>query len=542
MKKIFPGVLVLLLIASGCTKKQFADAYTDPSKLSETTIDRQFAGVLTSNLNYTMYHYWDYFVVYQNTVIPWSQTAVTLNTNGRYIPGAAAISDFWGTYYKLVAQYKDLVKIYNGMSTTDQQANRIYMIAATIFYYDYTQKAVDMWGDIPWSGAGLLGSVGGDFQAATASAKYDDAATIYTKMLDDLKGFSDELNTISVPAGVATSLKTQDFLNHGDITKWKRYNNSLRLRLLTRVSGVTSFQSRSNSEIASIAGNPTSYPVVSTYTDNIMIKVVSMQNPSPNDVTGINNGTNTGNSSDFYTGLIGWGQADRANKGMIDLMNANSDPRLRAMFEPGDSANGVYKGLDPMLTSTDQSTILNGGTIARYNRSTLSQNNYLPGVLINAAEVHFLLAEYYLKAGNDANAKTEYESGVTQSINYYFWLRTLSNSTVSGPLAPLSPSEITAYLASPGVSWAGAATATEKLNRIATQKWINYSVLQPQEAWAELRRLKLPALTFVPDNGTQKLPPNRWLYPTNELTYNPANYQAVQSKDNLTTKIFWDVK
>jgi hypothetical protein len=152
------------------------------------------------------------------------------------------------------------------------------------------------------------------------------------------------------------------------------------------------------------------------------------------------------------------------------------------------------------------------------------------------------LAEYYLKAGNDASAKAEYEAGVTQSINYYFWLRTLSNSTVSGPLTPLAPTEISAYLASPGVSWAGATTATDKLSRKATQKWINYSVLQPQEAWAELRRLKLPTLTFLQDNGTQKLPPNRWLYPTNELTYNPANYQAVQSKDNLTTKIFWDVK
>ncbi|MGZ3853410.1 MAG: SusD/RagB family nutrient-binding outer membrane lipoprotein [Flavisolibacter sp.] len=542
MKKIFLGVLVLVLIVSGCTKKQFSDAYTDPSKLSETTVDRQFAGVLTSNLNYVMYHYWDYFVVYQNTVIPWSQTAVTLNTNGRYIPGAAAITDFWGTYYKLVAQYKDLVRIYSAMSTTDQQANRIYMIAATIYYYDFTQKAVDLWGDIPWSGAGLLGTTGGDFQAATASAKYDDAATIYTKMLDDLKGYADELNTISVPAGVATSMKTQDFLNHGDLTKWKRYCNSLRLRLLTRVSGVTSFQSRANSEIASIVGNSTSYPVVTNYADNIMVKVVSIQNPTPNDVPGVNNGTSSGDQSEFYTGVIGWGQADRANKGMIDMMNANSDPRLRAMFEPGDSAHGAYIGLDPMLTSTDQSTILNGGTIARYNRSTLSQNNYLPGVLINAAEVHFLLAEYYLKAGNDASAKTEYEAGITQSINYYFFLRTLSNSTVSGPLTPLSAGEISTYLASTGVSWAAATTATEKLNRIAIQKWINYSVLQPQEAWAEIRRLKLPALTFLPDNGTQKLPPNRWLYPTNELTYNPANYQAVQAKDNLTTKIFWDVK
>ena len=536
MRKIFLSALVVMVVVSACTKKQFADAYTNPLKLSETTVERQFAGVISSNLNYVMYHYWDYFVVYQNTLIPWSQTAVTLNTNGRYIPGAAAIGDFWNTYYGLVAQYKDLLRVYSTLSKEDQEANRIYIIAATIFYYDYTQKAVDLWGDIPWSGAGLLGTEAGNFQAATANAKYDDAATIYTKMLDDLKAYADELNTIAVPVAVKAGLNTQDFINHGDIKKWKQYCNSLRIRLLTRVSGVSSFQTRVTSEIAAIVANPTSYPLVSTNDDNIMVKVVSLSSPF------INNGRNTGDQSDFYVGLIGWGQADRANKMMIDFMNANGDPRLRVMFEPGANANGVYIGLDPTLPSTDQNTILNTGTIARYNRSTLSQNNFLPGVLINAAEVHLLLAEYYLKAGNDASAKAEYEGGIIQSINYYYWLRSLSNSNVSAPVTPLGAAEISAYLASPGVSWSLATTSAEKLNRIAIQKWINYSVLQPIEAWAEIRRLKLPALDFLQDAGSQKLPPNRWLYPTNELTYNAVNYQAVQAKDNLTTKIFWDTK
>ena len=66
--------------------------------------------------------------------------------------------------------------------------------------------------------------------------------------------------------------------------------------------------------------------------------------------------------------------------------------------------------------------------------------------------------------------------------------------------------------------------------------------MQPDEAWAEVRRLKLPVLNFVPDNGIQSLPPNRWIYPTDEQTYNSANYQAVAASDKLTTKIFWDVK
>jgi hypothetical protein len=160
--------------------------------------------------------------------------------------------------------------------------------------------------------------------------------------------------------------------------------------------------------------------------------------------------------------------------------------------------------------------------------------------LITAASTQFSLAEYYLKQGMDANAKAAYEAGITQSINFYYWLRTLSNSTVSGDLTPLGPTEINDYLSEPGIDWGTAANTAEKLNRIATQKWINSNVLRPMETWAEFRRLDLPVLTFTPDAGSQQLPPNRWLYPANEITYNSENYNAVKANDNLSTKIFWD--
>ena len=195
------------------------------------------------------------------------------------------------------------------------------------------------------------------------------------------------------------------------------------------------------------------------------------------------------------------------------------------------------------MDNTTQTDLVNGGTLARYNRSTLSQNIYLPGMLINAAEVNFFIAEYYLNAGNDASAKSAYEAGINQSIDFYYWARTISNDNTAGPLTPTTPAEKNAYLASGGVSWADATTNAEKLNLIATQKWINSSVLQPVESWSEIRRLKLPALNFVPDNsGVQSLPPNRWVLPSDEITYNSANYQAVAANDKLSTKIFWDVK
>jgi hypothetical protein len=93
------------------------------------------------------------------------------------------------------------------------------------------------------------------------------------------------------------------------------------------------------------------------------------------------------------------------------------------------------------------------------------------------------------------------------------------------------------------VSWSNAASAADKIKLIATEKWIHFNVIQPLENWSEMRRLKEPELTFRPDNSNpQQLPPSRWLYPASEATYNAANYSAVQSKDLLTAKIFWDVK
>lgn len=518
---------------SSCTKQQLADAYTAPNTVSTTTVEKQFAGFLASDQGYVMYQYYNYFAVLQNTLLPWSQGTTIYNNPTRFVPGAEAISARWSNFYGFVGQYKEFLNVYSKLSPADQAAKRIYVIAATIYYYDQSQKMVDLHGDLPWSEAGLL-STTGNYQASYA--KYDQAATIYTTMLDSLKSFADELNTISVPSAVQSTLNSQDFINNGSVTAWKKYCNSLRVRMLMRVSGVSAFQSRVSAEISAILGNQASYPLILTNADNVQIKVYNI-------TSGINNGTNTGDASDFYSGLKGWGNQDIPSKPMVDTMIHNADPRLRAMFDTGASAGGAYRGLDPTLDPTTQNSLATGGTLSRYSKSTLSENNYLPGMLMNAAEVNFYLAEYYLNAGNDAAAQTAYETGIGASIDYYFGLRAISNSSISGPLAPTSAAEKNAYIASNGISWTTAGSNAAKLNRIAIQKWTNYSVLQPLESWAEERRLKLPVLSFLPDNtNAQTLPPNRLLYPSDEKTFNSANYAVEAANDNLSTKIFWDVK
>ncbi len=510
---------------TACTKSDFKESYADPSKISVTSVEKQFAGFLVSNRGYVMPDYWNYFVVLRTTIQHYTQSVGFVNSSNQYVPGFAGIGSRWDDYYNFMAQYRELENVFGKLPADEQTDKKIFMIAASIYLYDHTQKLVDLHGDLPFTEAGKLSANGGNY--GSSLPKYDGAEAIYTFMLDKLKGFADELKSITVKPAIQAGFKTQDIINKGDVTKWKKYCNSLRIRMLSRVSKVASFQSRANAEIAAILGNPADYPIVAANADNIMISVFDLNSSI--------------HAKGFRSGLEDW-DGNVAGKKMIDHMKANADPRLRAVFEPGPNAAGVYNGLDPMLTSSAQTALVAGGTLALYNRSTLSRNQFFPGVLITAAEVSFYISEYYLKASNNAAAKTAYNDGVAKSTEFYYWLRTLSNDNTSDPLTPTNAGELAAYLAMPAINWDLALTNADKLNLIATQKWLHYNVVEPYENWAEVRRLDAPIFNFEIDNANvQKQPPLRWLYPPSEQTYNTENYEAVKAKDNLTTRIFWDL-
>lgn len=526
MKKIFIILAVAVFgILSSCKKSEFASAYPDPSKIATTTVEKQFAGFMQSNAAYIVPSYYHYFVDLRTSLLNYTQAIGWINSPGQYVAPAAGNTDVWNNYYGFLAQYRAFQGVFAAQSQADQQLKRIYMIAATIYFYDYTERNVDLHGDIPWSKAGMIIPNGGNYVASYAA--YDNATSIYTAMLDGLKGFSDELNSISVSSGVQALFKNQDIVNYGSLDLWKKYSNSLRMRMLTRVSGVSSLSSRASTEMGAILGNPSSYPILTTNSDNILINVYSQSSGF--------------NSQGWQSGLesAGWG-GNYAGKLMIDHMNANSDPRERCIFQPGDSAKGVFIGVDPLANVSNQTLMVNGAFNALINRSTLTRNWWFPGILLTAAEVQFYAAEYYMKAGNSAAAQAAYENGITQSVKFFYAARALSQDNSSGSLTPTSPSEIATYIASPGISWTANAS---KLQLIATQKWIHLNICEPYENWAEIRRLKLPALTFWVDNSkpSNSLPPSRWIYPADEEANNTANWSAVSSQDQANNKIFWDV-
>ena len=525
MKNIFLILISAMLVVTACTTTDFEEAYPDPSKISQSTVEKQFAGMIYTNRDYVVPSYWNYFVIYRITANRYTQSTGWVNATNQYVPGGGAVNDRWNNFYSFLAQYRQMQLIYEDLPEADKTDRRIYMIAATIYLYDAAQKVVDLHGDIPWSEAGMIIANGGDYNASLP--KYDKAEDVYTKMLDDLKGFADELNSINVPSGILAGFKTQDIVNKGDLTKWKKYCNSLRLRMLTRVSGVSAFQSRVTAEVNSILGNSSTYPIVSSNADNIQISIYDLNTPI--------------NSKGFRTGLEDWG-GNYAGKAMIDFMKANNDPRLPVMFQPGTEANGEFFGLDPLATIGEQEAFILTNKLSLYNWSTISRNEYFPGVLMNASEVSFLAAEGYLNANNDAMAKAAYEAGISNSIKNYYLYRSYSNNNDSGDVTPPTDDEIAAYIAGSQISWSSATTKQAKLALIAMQKWVDYSVIQPLDNWAETRRLNVPQLSFWVDQAdAQKVPPTRWQYPDSEKTYNTENYNAVSGNDKISNKVFWDL-
>src|SRR5690606_25307315 len=361
-----------LIYTTSCKKSSFDEAYRDPSKVTEVTVERQFTGMIYSYRQLIVPEYRNLFVTLRPTIFRYLHITGWINEQNHLLPGAAAIEDRWSRYYEGLAQYRELETVYNKSIDAEKEQKRIFFLAAKVLFYDQTEQTVDLHGDIPWSKAGMLSTNNSDYQSSYPA--YDKAEDIYTVMLDDLKAISTELNSITFSDEVAEKFATQDLINNGDVELWKRYCNSLRLRMLMRVSASETFAARATQELAEIVNNPSTYPLILANNENAQLDIFSLDD----------NSIHTKGIKDAFE-AEGW-YANLASKMMIDHMVANSDPRLPFFFEKG--SGGQYKGLDQALPSGQQSSLARGGTISIVNRSTFSRNQYFPGILFSATETN----------------------------------------------------------------------------------------------------------------------------------------------------------
>jgi hypothetical protein len=336
----------------------------------------------------------------------------------------------------------------------------------------------DAMGDIPYSQA-----LKGDTVLAPA---YDTQAQIYNGMLADLA----QANTDIDPVGIGFA--SGDLMYGGDMAQWRKFANSLRLRLAIHLSNVDPTRAASEAAAAVTAG------VFTSNADNATLLYLATspnRNPIFNDAQGRDD---YGMSKTFVDSLASW-----------------ADPRLPVFAQLNGASTPVYQGLPNGLNDGEGTPIVNISRFGAFWRSTPGA----PMDLLTYSEVLFLEAEAAERGwipGGSAAAATFYNNAITASMQQY---------NVGAGAA--------AYLAQAKVGYDGAgATLAGHLQQIAYQKWASL-FMQGMESWTEVRRTGIPAIVPGPRAVIATMP-ERLPYDDNEAVLNSANLSAAVSAQGFS--------
>lgn len=533
MKKIFIYTVVLLSLAmsfSAC-KKTIDKNYLNPELSTKPIISGFFTAMLNSDR--VRPAYWNLRTFFFPQISVYAQTTTFDNVSDAYKHRDDYIGQYWADFYYPssngsgpMALYRAMQTAYAGLSEADKADQLVYMEAAKIVLAERAAKVIDIWGDIPFSKAGSL-----ETASIIKNPAFDDAKTLYSSLISDLDEASTYFGALKLAGNVQSAFNKADILNTGNTAKWQAYANSVRLRLLMRISNVD--EATAKAAVTTMLSNPAKYPLID-----------GANNPtySPLNSDILLQPLTTTTSSTLSSALVEidsyWAPDYKLNK----VMKPANDPRIRVVFDKyGTTVGGKFqpnkdfRAMPITYGSGQQDTAFTKYSIV--DSATFLNNIKMPGIVITASEVNFLKAEAYQRWGL-GTASDAYNIALQQSITFYFYLNSIGGGSEVAPAA----TEISNFLTNTHINYASAASQSDKLALIYVQKWIHFGFLQSDEAWAEYRRTKYPVLTFPVQTQTDyQNPPTRLLYPTVESGYN-TNYNTVKAKDTRTTKIFWDVK
>ncbi|WP_164121863.1 SusD/RagB family nutrient-binding outer membrane lipoprotein [Sphingobacterium sp. xlx-130] len=529
--------IALSLTLASC-EKRLDDLFQNPESNTETKIEYLLPTAIDKTLRQ------DYSDIYTNHMPVISQLVQVLGsttdhvTSNVYTWTNAADKGRWGDYYtgKMV-DLKGMEQLYN-YTLTDAQKEEYkpyYMMAKILMAYN-TAKQTDLFDDMPYSEAfkaqnSLFG------QPVVLYPKYDDQKSIYYAILADLKEAASSLAATTLQPTLYTShaaFPQQDILFQGNLSKWVKFANSLRLRYAIRIAAKD--DAKTKLEINDLLS--TNAPLVTTNADNVYLYL--------GDQTAVAGGGGNTQTRAFNE----QSNFSFAPKLMVDKMVAANDPRLPIFFKKP-ATNPIYEGM-PAAEDAKATLGLNATTIplriARLDSTTFVRNTKLPtGVGITAADVDFLLAEAalkgYITGGDFAMAKSYYDEGIKRSIEAYYDIYIKSGAPTKVPSLAVQPTTaVKVALVNSSTYTLNPSTALEQ---IGIQKWMNTNILESYETYAEYRRLDFPVLHPDVQDGIQlntadKLPV-RLLYPASEIASNGTNFNAVAPKNNQNTKVWWDV-
>lgn len=391
-------------------------------------------------------------------------------------------------------------------------------------------RITDAYGPIPYSKVGYDGSI---------LTPYDSQEEVYKQFFTDLNEAIADLN-INVGSALNPII---DDIYRGDLSKWIKYANSLKLRLAMRISYADPVLAK---KMAEEAVDPANGGVIETVADNALY----------------NHYTTGGNPIQRST--VGYGHDSRPAADLVCYMNGYNDPRRAKYFtqsgwvdEDGDfmtapsGASLEYVGVRRGWETYDR-----GGWAMKM--SAIGVGDQDPMIWFTAAEVAFLRAEGVAVFGWNMGGTAEqfYNDGIRRSFEQYGCEGAedyLADDT-SVPADYYDPSQANPWngqLPRVTIKWDESATTEQKQERIIVQKWIANWTLGI-ESWCDVRRTGYPKLIPVAYNGSNGIVdtnkgPQRIPYPQEEYTRNTANIQNAVANylggpDNMGTKLWWACK
>jgi hypothetical protein len=487
MKKIFV-FLMLTLAFVGCTKNWDEDL-VDPKNPTKVPATMLFANaqrnlvdqMVTPNVNSGIFR-----LISQH----WANT--TYPEESRYDLVSRNIpQNFWFTLYRdVLMDFREASRIIqeDQALTAAVKANQLALIEVMEVYT--WSVLVNTFGDIPYSEA---------LNRDIIYPKYDDDATIYEDLFTRLDAAIASLNQNSGAASFGTS----DLIYGGNVGRWIKYANSLKLKLGMTVADAN--PGRAQKAVREAAPN-----VFTSMADQAIFKYTAT-NPNVNPV---------------WTNLVQSGRDDFVpSKTLVDAMNDLNDPRRAFYFT---LHNGAYVG----------GIYGNNNTFANFSKvNPAITAPDVPAVMLGYDEVEFYLAEAAARGWITTPGAEHFRKAITASMQYW----------------KVTDAQITTYLAQPQVAAQMATLATPgpanslteaQRQALGTQKWVALYE-RPFHAWTEFRRLDYPQLK-APDaqyRPAYNVVPVRYPYPPTERTLNVENVTAAGSAiggDEATTKIFWD--
>ncbi|MDB5127105.1 SusD/RagB family nutrient-binding outer membrane lipoprotein [Mucilaginibacter sp.] len=468
----------LLLSVTAC-KKNLEEINRNPNASETAQPDYLLTGI-TKNIADT---YWgtsnnmDASLLF---VQNWSKIQYT--DPDRYIYTNTSFQDLWNTAYtKGIINLNQLIKL------ADEQSNPNYKGVALVLRSWVFTLLTDAYGDIPYTQATNIKEY--------LTPAYDKQKDVYFALLEDLKSAQASLNTSGPAIG-------GDIIYGGKangIGLWKKFANSLRLRIALRIADRE--PEKSKQVLADIQAEGSGY-----ISDNSEIaQLVYSTSPNQNPIS------NLFDTRDDY----------RISKTIVDKLFELNDPRLPIYASPTkDATPKTYVGLPNGLLVGDASAY---GFTKTSKPGTYFLAPNAPAVIISYAEVLFDRAEAAARGFTAEDAADLYKQAIGASLKQYG----ITDATVN------------TYLASPAVQY----DPSNYKKSIGDQKWIALFG-QGLEAFAEWRRLDYPQLQPAVAGTLGGKIPVRFIYPGTEQSLNGASYNAAvasQGADALTTKLWFDV-